>query len=450
MPVVLFTMVVMTILAVAAIDGSLDQQRSSAAVRRSGEAFYAAETGLNVVHAEWADTSSNLDSLAGALASGGSLDLGWDTLPSGAVYHAELMRIDDGTQDLFLLTVEASDGSGMAGEREVSLLLTAVAGDGAGYMLGECCDAAAVLKGDHRQSARDGGFIRHSGFDEHPPGWADAGVCSDTMYDKPGMVIADSSGGNLNLDDPGDALLEGDPWLVVDPSITDGTFENFGPYTWGEVRDRATIVLDGTTQCAAMTDGSLTVCGLGSTSIKLEGDELYPRYNGDGTCDTGHPLNWGSDDPADPCFNHFPVILSKGEVELRERDGIRIYGQGVIVMDYDSVAGTGAEFEWETNVFFNGVTLGRGCVEVQKGTLYRGAIFLDAEYDGLTCDKSNNFYVDCKALVGCVETRIQWSQCVVDRALTQSSLFDMVTPTITPVGGVMTRLGTRAFSELLR
>ncbi|MCZ6918126.1 MAG: pilus assembly PilX N-terminal domain-containing protein, partial [Gemmatimonadetes bacterium] len=150
MPVVLFTMVVMTILAVAAIDGSVDQQRSSAAVRRSGEAFYAAETGLNVVHAEWADTSSNLDSLAGALASGGSLDLGWDTLPSGAVYHAELMRIDEAGQALFLLTVAASDRSGMGGGREVSLLLTSVpGGDGAGFMLGECCDAAVILKGDY-------------------------------------------------------------------------------------------------------------------------------------------------------------------------------------------------------------------------------------------------------------------------------------------------------------
>ena len=142
--------------------------------------------------------------------------------------------------------------------------------------------------------------------------------------------------------------------------------------------------------------------------------------------------------------------MSKHEVELRNNNGIRLYGQGVLVLDSDSVAGTGAEFEWETDAIFNGVTLGRGCVEVQKGAQYHGAIFLDAEYDGMTCDKSSNFYVDCYGDQGCVETKLQWSQCAVDRALTQSNLFDMVTPSVTNGGSAMTRIGTRSFSELLR
>ena len=142
--------------------------------------------------------------------------------------------------------------------------------------------------------------------------------------------------------------------------------------------------------------------------------------------------------------------MTKNEVEFRNNSGDRFYGQGVIIMDYDSVAGTGAELEFETDANFRGVTLGKGCVEVQKGAQYYGSIFLDAEYDGMTCDKSYNFYVDCYATQTCVETKLQWSQCAVDRALTQSGLSDMATPTITSGGGVMTKFGTRAFSELLR
>ncbi len=125
MPAVIFAMVIMSVLAVVAIDSSLDQQRSSQAVRRSAEAFYTAETGLNAVQAEMYDTTSTLDSLTAALWSGGSLDLGDDTLPSGATYHAEVMRLDDASeQALYMITVEAEDASQMGGTRVLSLLMT--------------------------------------------------------------------------------------------------------------------------------------------------------------------------------------------------------------------------------------------------------------------------------------------------------------------------------------
>ena len=168
MPVVLFAMVIMSVLAVAAIDSSVDQQRSSAAVRRSGESFYAAESGLYAVVAEWNDTASTLDSTAKALSSGGTLDLGWDTLPSGASYHAQVIRLNDGGDDMFLLSVRGRDAGAAAGGRDVSMLVTSAAGK---LALGACCYHASATIGHFCWVARNckrgnqpAKYFRRTGF----------------------------------------------------------------------------------------------------------------------------------------------------------------------------------------------------------------------------------------------------------------------------------------------
>ena len=65
---------------------------------------------------------------------------------------------------------------------------------------------------------------------------------------------------------------------------------------------------------------------------------LAPAYNADGTCNTSVPTNWGSSDPGNACFNYFPVILVRGEVE-----GQSGYGQGIVVLDLVSPT-VGSEF----------------------------------------------------------------------------------------------------------
>ncbi|MCZ6918571.1 MAG: pilus assembly PilX N-terminal domain-containing protein, partial [Gemmatimonadetes bacterium] len=247
MPAVLFTMVVMSVLAVAAIQMSRDQHSSSQAVRRSAEAFYAAETGLNAVQAEMYDTTSTLDSLTAALSSGGSLDLGDETLPSGATYHAEVMRLDDASeQPLYMITVEAEDASQMGGTREVSLLMTGLRGSGT-YVLGGCCKAAATIRGEVELELNQ--FI--DGTDVNPPFWS-APTCEGyTLEDKPALLVDDTDligiGGSAFFRS-GATTTNGTPsWaapaVIEDNTIADSTFDDFGGMSWQEVKAQATKTL---------------------------------------------------------------------------------------------------------------------------------------------------------------------------------------------------------------
>ncbi len=450
LPAIVFGLMLMSTMAVLVMMTAGDEQLSSRAMRESSAAFYAAEAGLQQTYAVWDSFKAVIDSLE----PGDSLDLGWQDLGGGSRYRAVIMQWDNegGAQTIYGITVRGRGPGQVSGHKRLSLTITVgPGGPGSGYMLGECCDAAATLKGTYKQrgspDATYAGQVAHSGYDTHPPGWEAADVCADELYDKPGLIMDDTTLVDLDLSD---GVFEGVPPLVQDPTITDAAFDSFGPYSWQDVKDRADIVIDPLMAdgCVYMAGGGTSVCDMGSGQIKLEADEVYPRYNGDGTCDTSHPLNWGSDDPDDACFNHFPVILTKGEVEFRDAD--RFYGQGILILDFNETAMTGAELEFETNAHFRGVTLGKGCIEVQAGAQYYGSMFLDGSYDGVTCDKSANLTETCGAGRLCDETRLQWSQCAVDRAMRGSSLFDMAEATIPAESGGAELLGSRSYSELFQ
>jgi hypothetical protein len=450
MPVVIFGLVLMSAVAVAALLTAGDEVMSARAQRESSTAFYAAEAGLHEVYAHW-------DSLVGTavadLGPSDSLVLPWRDLNGGARYRAVVYRWDVGDQPVYSLEVEGRGPGVFSGQRRLSYTLTSTPGPGTAYKLGECCEAPLVLKGTFRQHTDDTGGIFHSGFDAHPPGWEDADVCADTLIHKPGIIMQDTTGMVL---DPEHSVLDGIPPIVEDPALNDSLFDYFGDYTWQDIKDRADIVID-STGWVYMADGSNPVqVDKWLPDVGIEGTEVYPRYTvdpmtGDLLCDTSHPLNWGSPDPNDPCFNYFPVILSRGEVDLRGGPlygGPDFYGQGVVILDFNEVSRKGSEFEIEHNASFRGVVLGKGCMEVQYGAQFYGSMFLDATYDGVTCDKSHDFYEECED-DGCYQTRIQWSQCAVDRAMYNSSLFDIVEAQI-PYLGEARRLGSRSFSEMLR
>ncbi len=451
MPVIIFGLVLMSAAAVAALLMAGDEHRSSRAMREASSAFYAAEAGLHEVYANW-------DSLVGTavadLGPSDSLVLPWRDLDGGAQYRAVVYRWDVGDQPMYTLEVEGRGPGVLSGQRKLSFALTSAAGMGTGYMLGECCEAPVVLKGTFRQSAEDGNVF-HSGFDTHPPGWEDAGVCADTLIDKPGIIVQDTTGMIL---DPPDAVVDGLPPIVEDPALNDSLFDYFGEHTWQDVKDRATIVID-STGWVYMADGSNPYrVDTNLPDVGIEGTEVYPRYTvdpmtGEVLCDTNHPLNWGSDDPDDPCFDYFPVILSRGEVDLRggpKYGGDPFYGQGVIILDFNEVTHRGSEFEVEHEAAFRGVILGKGCVEVQYGAQFYGSMYLDATYDGVTCDKSHDFFEECSDEDECTQTtRLQWSQCAVDRAMYNSNLFDIVEATIPDLGPAQL-LGARSFSEAIR
>ena len=70
MPAVIFVMAILTVVAIATLATASDEFKSSNALRRSVEAFYAAEAGAKQVVATW-------DPMFDTLSSGGTMDLGW-------------------------------------------------------------------------------------------------------------------------------------------------------------------------------------------------------------------------------------------------------------------------------------------------------------------------------------------------------------------------------------
>ncbi len=465
LPVVIFSLVLLSTMALVGLLTSQDEYWSSSAMRQSSSAFYAAEAGLNEVLATW---DSTRQAAVDSLSPGDSLTLNWRTLDGGARYRARIYRWDDGGQPMYELSVEGRGAGARRGQRVLTLALTAVPSvPGEGYKVGECCEATAVVKGTFGQRGTPDmkgnlGQVFQSGYDTHPPGWEAAGVCSDSLYDKPGVVMQDTSGIEL---DPDDAVLEGVPPILEDPTISDSIFEYFGEYTWEDIKAKAEIVID-TFGYVQLADGSNRIkIDDSPPSHNLEGDEVYPRYTtdpitGELLCDTSHPLNWGSDDPDDPCFDHFPIILTQGEVDLRGGPyygGDRFYGQGIFILDYDTAAGTGSELEFEHEANFRGMVLGRGCVEIQYGAQYYGSVYLDATYHGETCDKSTDLWVNCNSDDSqdgpsnpCQQTTVfQWSQCAVDRAIRNSGLEEYAEPTV-PGETRVVPIGSRAFGESLR
>ncbi len=123
LPAVLLALVVMSVIAVAAMRIGDDERRASRAMREVGNAFYAAEGGLNELRETVVDPATGetlIDSVAGTLDAGERADLGWNDLADGARYRGELLRCDDGTNPLFALTVE---GKGRSGRQVLRMML---------------------------------------------------------------------------------------------------------------------------------------------------------------------------------------------------------------------------------------------------------------------------------------------------------------------------------------
>jgi hypothetical protein len=221
----------------------------------------------------------------------------------------------------------------------------------------------------------------------------------------------------------------GDPSLVEDVYINDATFDDFGGLSWEEVKAMAQHVI-----------------GEPGESESYDPGDIYPRYTvdfmtGEILCDTSHPLNFGSPDPNDPCFNHFPVVLVQGDVDLQNG----VYAQGIFITDFWTDAATGidygSELDLEDNVTFNGIVLGKGCVEVQRLANFHGAVFADSHWENSLCAGDDTFDMND-------EGYMTWSQCAVDRALYNSIFKDYAVPTETPPGGTPLRLGSRSFAEM--
>jgi hypothetical protein len=243
-----------------------------------------------------------------------------------------------------------------------------------------------------------------------------------------GLIVQDSS----FFDTSGVTTLEGDPPLVEDPTMADSTFDDYGGMSWDSVKALADFAIgqDGVQlQLNTVPPGNPhSPMGPLDPVIGLPQDNtdwwIGPRYGPGNTCNTAHPLNWGSKNPGDPCFNHFPVIVTRGEIELKDS----FYGQGIWLMDTNGL-GHGAEFELEgcsypswtgppagcAGIEMAGLIIGRGCVEIQYKSDFYGAVFVDGNYPQVSCQSdvplSNDRW-----------TNTMYSGCVIDRVLGSTRL----------------------------
>jgi hypothetical protein len=256
-------------------------------------AFYAAETGL-------AKGLDNWTTPAGVVLPGTTWLLDEGTLPGGSSYRVEATRLDVGA--ITALYAMRSEGVARDGQsQEIGLLVTTVPLDG--------LFQAALAVAD---SARLKGAADLVGFDQVPASWQGP-YCSATDQDMAGLIMADTT----LFERKGAAKLKGSPPLLEDPDTT-GLFD-FGDVSFDELAAAADIQLP---------PGANV-------------DSLGPSYNGDGSCNTSDPRNWGDpENPNRPCSNWFPIIYAQGDLDLSGN----MAGQGILLVEGDLRATGGTRF----------------------------------------------------------------------------------------------------------
>ncbi len=405
LPTVIFVLVVMSVMVVAALLTADDEGRSARAMRESGAAFYAAEAGLHEVYAGW-DSIPGIDTLA----PGTEIALEWRSLTGGGRYQATVHRWDDGAQPMYQLEVMGRGPGSFSGARILSLALTSgPGGPGSGYKLGECCEAPVTVRGG--VNIEDDTGI--DGHDTHPPGWGDE--CTNELEDKPGIVMKDTT--RLVAED--NSWIDGEPPIAQNTDLDDVTWEQFGDLSWDSLSEMAEKVFhDGTFRPNPSTKW-------------VDGVEV---------CNTSDPLNLGSPDPTHPCFDYFPVVLISDDVTFEYG-----YGQGIFVLAWDEATQQGSEFDLERDLTVNGVILGKGCVEPEENSRFYGGILVDGNYRNLHLCNSD---LDYDMNDG--DATVQWSTCAVDRAIVNSGLDEWAEVTNPGDAGGVQPLGMRSFGEIIQ
>ena len=499
MPLVLLALVVMSTIAVAALTTASDEQKSARAVREAGLAFYDAEAGLWESWANWPE-----ESVVTAIAQGDSLDLGWQTLDNGADYRGKIHRWGPST---FGLRVESRGARPLGGQQWLSLLVNyessnsiGVCCDGPALVDGNTViddvDSFVIGQDEHPTDWEDAG-VCPNGLEDAPglimkdtdeltlSGGATLDGVPELFQD---TTISEETfsefGPNKTLEDlKNEATFTIGQWGLSEqvfmpaPSYGGGSMFNSllaklqthiaanpGAIAakLAEASNKVQTAEDevGSDPSAAVSDlggakGEVDAAGSEGldngvkNELKMDIDIIIADINGggDGTgtgaCDTSDPLNWGSDDPNDPCFDFFRIILAQGDVALQGPS----YGQGLIILDWNESTNIGTEIDFEDNARFNGLILGKGCIEVQGGSKVTGAIFADGNYfnEGLC---GGDAVLDVNDQPESINQSggggVQWSSCVIDRLLTSLALEGYSD------GEGFTLVANRAFAQLPR
>jgi hypothetical protein len=347
---VLLALVVLSMVAVASIQTAGHERQAGAGSLQSTKAFYAAEAGAHAVITEW--DSARYDTLAPN--PGDSADLGWRTLPdNGVAYRPVFHRVDDGGDQLYILTVEGSDGP-QQGQREIGVLLRP------GFLLPK---AAFTTRGTVSLVEDEASSI--DGNDTNPPGW----TCDSTGPAVPAVEVA---AGTSVLQ--GYGTLLGNPTIRVDSTMDDTRFTQFGSHTYADL--------------VAMADKSYA-------------DSMPAMFVGpvevEGVCDTTALNNWGDPlNPGSPCSDYFPIIhfSSPSNVQISLQEGS--VGQGILLfdsrLDQDALSG----------LHFYGLIITQNRCDFEHESELYGALLCSNPYNGT----QQNFNA----------TAIHYSRCALEKA----------------------------------
>jgi len=255
LPAVVFGLVVMSIMAVAALRTSSDTQRSVRAFRESGLALYAADAGLRQTIAAWPTAS------VAAMNAGDSLVVADSAIAgNGSRYRSVIFEVDNGGIQVYTVIVQGRGAGKLAGQRTVEAFVTGIPT----FRLG-----AIVANGNVSISSGSGGTDSYN---------SDVGAYNAATADSVANIVTN---GNVSL--TGGATVKG--------SVTaSGTIANGGTITGGTTSGAPTTPLDtlacptagytrnsvvpgGTGIAYNQTTGVLTVSG--GNNITLTGNSYF-------------------------------------------------------------------------------------------------------------------------------------------------------------------------------
>ncbi|MGD2154064.1 MAG: pilus assembly PilX N-terminal domain-containing protein [Gemmatimonadales bacterium] len=404
LPVVIFGLVIMSTLAVAALLTAGDEQKSAQAVLESASAFYAAEAGFNELWAAWPDTQVS------GLEPGDTLDLGWQALDHGASYRAVVYRLDNGGQKMYQLTVEGRGGGPLGGQRMLGLTIAADPGGpgGAGTLPPWEGTGAITGRGGWAASGNVAGI---DGHDSNPPNWDNCPA--DSMVDAPGVVWDDKS----KVETGNGGQIKGVPPIVENPELADDdVYWQFGDLTFDDLVAMAAYTISNT--------GDMGFGTKPKTNFSGECVEPWSGSNWMGGVD----YNMGSDNPSNPCYDYFPIVHLTGKNTLSGMSGG--YAQGIFLVE--------GNFQLVQNARFRGLIIAKGCVTMGNGGSIYGAVLVD-NTGGVSGCGGGGFMIGNAS-------QSYWSSCAVRRTLENAG----VDFGLGDEGEGFRLLGSRSFSEMLR
>lgn len=341
-------LVVMGALITAAFAPTYMEQRVADNTRRAGMAFEVAEYGLGEITGNWNTGTWNNLGIGDTATWSGNLAGGQGTA------SANIRRLNN---ELFLVDIVGTDRMGQAQQRIGQFFKL--------QLLDMDIQAALTTRGP----TTIGGSAEIDGNDNMPAGWAG---CSPADTTKSGIRLPDASDLTFNGNGCNNgSCIDGNPSIMPDSSVTDSTFFEYGDLNWNDLVSMATINLPpGTYKAEPVVTA--------------------------GVCNLSLGTNWGDPEtPGSPCFGHFPIIYSPGDLTINGD-----IGQGMLLVEGDlSVQGGFA---------FYGITVVRGRLKTAgTGGHFNGAVM------------AANVDLDDITVLG--DALVQFSSCAVTRALQGAS-----------------------------